>query len=251
MRKFDDDIKTNFVCQTDGYPIFYENKKGRQPIYNKNIIGYLKATSFNLDGNSRSLVRANYKAGIEQSYGFHLRSDNYLEKLPLFVAKLYPQEKWYEKDVYFTTADGGDKYTKDKDFLKSCFIFTCLSRYNKCLSFTGSDKRFYKNELCFDAGTLVSAQLEKFKLNSDENELVKIWKSVFTEAKKTENYNKKLSYGPYQIEMELNTSKKDENQKTVYDYPTLNGELENLKKKLKAYYAKYITPKLFEYELLK
>ena len=34
--------------------------------------------------------------------------------------------------------------------------------------FTGSDKRFYKNELSFDAGTLASEQLGKFKLNNDE-----------------------------------------------------------------------------------
>ncbi len=39
--------------------------------------------------------------------------------------------------------------------------------------------------------------------------------------------------------------------KIKYDYPTLNGELDNLKKELKSYYAKCITPKLFEYELLK
>ena len=185
------------------------------------------------------------------SRGFYLRSDNFIEKLPLFAAKLYPQKNWYERDVYFTTADDGDRYLTDKDFLKSCFIFTCLSRYNKCLSFTGSDKRFYKNELCFDNDTLASEQLGKFKLNSDEKELIKIWESVLAEARKTKNYSKKLSYGPYQIEIELNTSHKDDNDKTVYDYPTLNGELENLKKKLKAYYAKYIIQKLFEYELLK
>ena len=35
--------------------------------------------------------------------------------------------------------------------------------------------------------------------------------------------------------MELNTSDKDENNKIIYDYPTLNGELENLKKKLKSH----------------
>ena len=81
--------------------------------------------------------------------------------------------------------------------------------------------------------------------------MIKIWESVLAEARKTKNYSKKLSYGPYQIEIELNTSHKDDNDKTVYDYPTLNGELENLKNKLKVYYAKYITPKLFDYELLK
>jgi hypothetical protein len=248
-RKFEDDFENGVFVELSGE----ESRKNtdKKAKYNRNIIGYLRATSFNLDGNSRCLTRTITYDALTQSYGFYLRSDNYLEKLPLFCAKMYPQEKWYERDVYFTTADGGDKYTKDKDFLKFCFIFTCLSRYNKCLSFTGSDNRFYKNELCFDVATLTSEQLEKYKLNDDEKELVKIWQSILSEAKKTKNYNQKLAYGSYQIEIELNTFTKDVNNKKVYDYPTLNGELENLKKKLKPYYAKYITPKLFEYELLK
>ncbi|MFZ1019982.1 MAG: hypothetical protein WAN61_03280, partial [Minisyncoccia bacterium] len=224
------------------------------PKYNKNIIAYLITQDFGFEHPrlSTNLVRA----GVYAGNGFYLRSDNYLEKLPLFAAGKYPiEDKWYENGTIFKSSDGGDKYTKDKDFLKSCFIFTCLSRYNKCLSFTGSDKRFYKNELCFDRGTLASKQLEKFELNSDEKELIKNWQSVLAEVKKEaknmEKYNKKLSYGPYQIEIELNTSHPDDNNKPIPDYPTLNGALDNLKKKLKVYYAKYITPKLFKYELLK
>jgi hypothetical protein len=245
-REFNNDIGTNVWCESDG--IEAKNRKcNGKSIFNENILGYMTAKGFLIGPSNFSLTRQI----LYNARGFYLRSDNYLQKLPLFAAKLYPQEKWYEKDVYFTTADGGDKYTKDKDFLKSCFIFTCLSRYNKCLSFTGSDKRFYKNELCFDTKTLAAEQLEKYKLNTDEKELIKIWQSVLSEAKKTKNYDKKLAYGSYQIEMELNTFKKDDNNKIIYDYPTLNGELENLKKKLKTYYAKYITPKLFEYELLK
>ena len=247
-RQFSDDKK--------GVTIGYDGKESKDvkirisPLYNKNIIGYLVAQSFSFE-NPRMLSNL-FRTAIYNGNGFYLRSDNFLEKLPLFAAGKYPiEEKWYENGTIFKSSDGGDKYTKDKDFLKSCFIFTCLSRYNKCLSFTGSDKRFYKNELCFSASTLASEQLEKFKLNSGEKELIKIWESVLAEARKTKNYSKKLSYGPYQIEIELNTSHKDDNDKTVYDYPTLNGELENLKKKLKVYYAKYITPKLFEYELLK
>ena len=111
-------------------------------------------------------------------------------------------------------------------------MHVCLDITNVFLSL-GSDKRFYENELCFDAGTLASEQLGKFKLNSDEKELIKNWEDILTEAKKTENYNKKLTYGLYQIEMELNTSERDENNKTIYDYPTLNGEIENLKKEIK------------------
>ncbi len=236
----------------DGYNFDYKLDKSLRitPKYNKNIIAYLITQDFGFEHPrlSTNLVRV----GVYAGNGFYLRTDNYLEKLPLFAAGKYPiEEKWYENGTIFKSSDGGDKYTKDKDFLKSCFIFTCLSRYNKCLSFMGSDKRFYKNELCFDNDTLASKQLEKFKLNSDEEELIKIWKSVLLEARKTKNYNKTLAYGPYQIEIELNTSHKDDKDKIIYDYPTLNGELENLKKKLKAYYVICITPKLFEYELLK
>lgn len=248
--------KRPFESDGKGITVGYDGKESKDvkirisPLYNKNIIGYLVAQSFSFE-NPRMLSNL-FRTAIYNGNGFYLRSDNYLEKLPLFAAGKYPiEDKWYENGTIFKSSDGGDRYIKDKDFLKSCFIFTCLSRYNKCLSFTGSDKRFYKNELCFDTGTLASKQLGKYKLNIDEKELIKIWQNVLFESKKTKKYHKKLSYGPYQIEMELNTSKKDDNNKIIYDYPTLNGELENLKKKLKMYYAKYITPKLFEYELLK
>ena len=59
-------------------------------------------------------------------------------------------DSWYEKDMYATTSDGGDAYTKDDDFLKSCLLYTCLSNQNKCLSFLGSDGHMYQNELCLD-----------------------------------------------------------------------------------------------------
>jgi len=250
-RSFDTD-KKGIISQANGYE--YDKKTGTRikPINNKNILGYMIVQSFMFE-NPR--LKVNFtRLPIFNGNGFYLRRDNYLEKLPLFVAGKYPiEDKWYENGIIATTSDGGDRYKKDKIFLKSCFIFTCLSRYNKCISFTGSDKIFYKNELCFDNNTLSSEQLKKFKLNSNERELIKIWERVLAEAKSKEikNYNKKLKYGPYQIEIELNTSYKDENNKIVYDHPTLNGELENLKKKLKVYYAKYITSKLFEYELLK
>ena len=48
-----------------------------------------------------------------------LRSDNFITKLSLFCTKLFPQERWYERDVYFTTADKGEEYVEDKDFLRN------------------------------------------------------------------------------------------------------------------------------------
>lgn len=255
FREDESDIVVDFYLGADGYEIpGYRYKKGRVPIFNSNIIGYITAIGYPINAINRRLTRCNTKTELEQSFGFHLRSDNYLEKLPLFVAKLFPQDNWYDKDVYFTTSDGGDAYTKDKDFLKSCLVYTCLSNQNKCLSFTGSDGRYYKNELCFDEDTLATKDLEKATLNKDEEELLRLWRRILENAKKTKKYNEELFYGVYQIDQELNTYTVDAGYKTkkrVYDYPELNGDLITLRTKLKEYYKKHITEKMFKYELIK
>ena len=214
---------------------------------NKNIIAYMFAGGFSVDVKHIALVRTT----IFNGRGFYLRSDNFIEKLPLFAAKLYPQKNWYERDVYFTTADGGDRYLKDKDFLKTCFIFACLSQRNHCRSFDGSDGRFYKNELCFDKGTLASSKVKNYKLTKDEQDLLDTFTDMLTKAKHTKNYNKKYTYGTYQIDEELNTRFKNENDEWIYDYPELNTAINSLKTKLARYYEAVIQPKLFEYELLK
>lgn len=256
-RTFATDIKSNMVCNSDGTVICGWSHKTKTSIYNDNIIAYIAANGFTPDAKHRYLMRCGYKTGVEQSFGFMVRMDNYLEKLPMWVSKLYPDDKWYEKDVYNNTADGGDTYTKDKNFLKSCLLYTCLSNQNKCLTFTGSDGRFYRNELCFDTtngDTVASADLEKMKLDKDEKALMDMWNNIFTEAKKTANYDKNSTYGVYQITKELNTSHEvgtGKSKKTVYDYPTLNGYLISLRDMLKAYYKSHITDKMFQYELLK
>ncbi len=198
-----------------------------------------------------SLTRVITHNGLTKVIGFYLRSDNFIEKLPLFAAKLFPQKNWYERDIYFTTADGGDSYIKDKNLLKSCLIFTCLSSRNHCRSFDGSDGRFYRNELCLDGNTTAAEKLKSFQLSESEKELLTSFKEVLKEAKKTENYNSKYTYGTYQIDNELNTSNKDENDTIIYDYPQLNTKLLALKTKLNKYYEAEIQPKLFKYQLLK
>lgn len=255
LRADDNDKTDGTVCASDGSPIYgYKYKKGRKPLYNKKIIGYLTSIGYAINAVNYRLTRSNTKTEIEQSFGFHLRSDNYLKKLPVWCAKLFPQDNWYDKDVYFTTSDGGDAYTHDNDFLKSCLIYTNLSNQNKCLSFTGSDGRYYKNELCFDEGTLSSKDLEKFQLDKEEEELISLWNKILNQAKSTKLYKKDLSYGVYQITKELNTFKlvkTGTSNKKVYDYPELNGNLETLRVKLKEYYKSHITDKMFQYELIK
>lgn len=248
-------LETVVFCESDG-----TETKGRRcdgkSYYSDEIICYLTPKGFTLDANNNNLVRMTHY----NNRGTYATKSNYLSMLPLFVAKEYPRDKFYEKGegcVYFTTSDGGDTYTHDPEFLKSCLLYTCLSNQNKCLSFNGSDGRYYRNELCFDTtngDTVASADLAKMTLDTDEKVLVVLWNNILDEAKKTENYDSRLTYGVYQITKELNTSKTagtGKNKKTVYDYPVLNGYLDTLRTMLKAYYKSHITRKMFKYELLK
>lgn len=249
---FSDDDISKLWCAKDGTEAV--GKKVRVKSYrNDNIIGYLEADSFQIAPHVRNVTIG----CLYNGNGCYLTRDQYKNILPLWVAKMVPLDNWYEKDVYATTSDGGDAYTHDNDFLKSCLIYTCLSNQNKCLSFDGSDGRYYRNELCFDTtngDTVASADLAKMTLDADEKALMKLWDDILAEAKKTANYDNRLTYGVYQITKELNTSHKTgtgRSQQTVYDYPTLNGYLETLRTNLKSYYKSHITNKMFKYELLK
>lgn len=230
------------------------------------FIGFMNISGFNLDAKSVGLYRNNTLHGHGSC--FFLYTDVYIIKLPLFVAKMYPRNEWWEKGecgIYFTTSDGGDTYTHDANFLKTCLIYTCLSNQNKCLTFDGSDGRHYQNELCFDTSNEANLPLafkdlmeynchDETVLDEDENELMELWWKILAEARKTKNYDKTKTYGVYQITKELNTfhqEGKGKAKKNIYDYPELNGDLNSLRDKLKEYYKSHITSKMFKYELLK
>lgn len=233
-------------CNKDGNEA--KDKKIRvKSYYNRNIIAYLEADSFQIAPLKRNMTTA----CLYDGNGCYITRDQYINILPIWVAKYIPLDIWYENDVYCTTSDGGDRYTRDNDFLKSCLIYTCLSRYNKCLSFNGSDGRFYRNELCFHKDALANVDLKKFKLDADEKELLEVWGRVLDKAEKTGKMVDGFTYGPYQIEQEINTFVKTEDGKNVYDYPELNSELNTLKVLLKKYYTTHICEKMFEYELVK
>ena len=87
-RKFSGDLPGTVCCEADGT----ESTKQcyRDILVNENIIGYLRAFSFGIDPKNYCLTRCVSKNALG---GFYLRSDNYLTKLPLFCAKMFPQDK--------------------------------------------------------------------------------------------------------------------------------------------------------------
>ena len=223
------------------------------------------ASNFQIDRKDVALTRC----GLYKAHGFYLRSDNYLEKLPLFVAATFPYDKWYKTDVYSKSYDGQGSYITDKEFLKRCLIYTALTPKNKCRSLIGSDKRFYRNELCFDKeDTLAYNSLQEFinngyELLEAEENLLKYWGDVLFEIKRTEEYKKVIKqypdfrFGLWQIMEDINI-KIDSGRKNrqgepvlVYKYANLNTAIKTLDTTIKAYYETYIIPLLFKYELIK
>lgn len=262
-RDFDDDTQDGIICERNGNEF---ERNGRQIsvkfVYNENAIAYIVADGFLLDRKDVMLTRS----GIYKGHGFYVRSDNFVEKLPLFVAAAFPYDRWYKTDVYSKSYDGGGAHLADAEFLKRCLIYTALTPKNKCRSLLGSDGRFYRNELCFDGDTLAQKAIDAFteqglNLLDVEEDLLKYWSDVFYQAKKTTEFKKRTKvqdwrYGLWQIMQELDVKiqqgvNRDGTPKMVYKYNTLHSEIGKLDAAIKKYYAEYIIPLLFKYELIK
>ena len=202
------------------------------------------------------------RCGLYKGHGYYLRRDNYLEKLPMFCASRYItyNRQWTERARIMKSADGTTAFMRDvasgklSQFLLKCLLFTCMETQNHMRTFTGSDGRFYKNELCLDGThgeTLAMRDIKALVLNEREQEILKQWEQVLFYARQAEEYNPALTYGVYQIFAEIDTSYKDENDNTIYNNVELHTALAGLKTLVKAYYNAEIVPVLFEYEFLK
>lgn len=178
-----------------------------------------------------------------------LGEDNVFNVIPLFVANCYKTKDYTEKGIIFKSGDGGLEYQKDKDFLNDCFVWSCLTNANKCVS-----NEHIKNELCLGQTTKADELLD---VNSRNTELLKKWREVLKLAKYTDEYNPEWTYGLHQIIKKINikADSGDCNKKgepiMIHKYDELNESIKELKTELNEFYEKYITDNLFKYELLK
>lgn len=250
-KKLPTDEKATAVVGYDGCETHLRNNKKFNPVYSKDILAHLEASGFGLTAQDVRMTRISTYHG----YGSQVRTNNYAEQTALFVAKQYPQKNWYEKDIYYTTSDKGDLYKQDTDFLRKATLWTCISHKNHCLSFEGSDGRFYNNEMCLDENSLVRKELieqvKYGKLDRADLMLLGVFDELLELAKDTPEYNSKYHYGTYQIELDINTSYKDGNGKKIFNNEKVNTKLKELKVRLSDYYDNELESKLFEYELLK
>lgn len=259
-RKFPDDEEGGTILGFDGK----EKTSGKirlHPIFNDNIVGYLTVETSGFD--NPDLHASLLTAGNYGSNGFYLRKDNYLQKLPMFCASRYItyNREWTERARIMKSADGADRFNADvasgklDQWLRKCLLFTCLEMQNHMRTFTGSDGRFYRNELCLDTtngDTLASKDIATLNMNDDEKKLLNQWNTLLKYAKNTDEYDSDLTYGVYQIFTDIDTSYKDDvTGETVWNNLEVHSALKTLKEQVKTYYNKEIVPMLFEYEFLK
>lgn len=229
--------------------------------YGDDILGYMVADGSgfdNPDTHSSLLVAGRYNGN-----GFYVRKSNYLEKLPMFAASRYItyNRAWTERARIMKSADGAERFAKDvasgklRQFLLKCLLFTCVELQNHMRTFTGSDGRFYRNELCLDGTngeTIALRDIRELPISEKEKTILQQWETVMQWAQKADNYNPALTYGVYQISAELDTAHVDETTgKTIWDHLELHSALIALRLLAKKYYNSEIVPVLFEYEFLK
>lgn len=260
-RTFPDDESKGILVAHNGLEAGSTIKKRLKPIINKNILGYMVVDTSGFD--NPDLHACLLVAGIYNGNGFYLRSDNYLEKLPMFCASRYItyNREWTERARIMKSGDGADRFFADvaseklDQWLRKCLLFTCLEMQNHMRTFTGSDGHFYRNELCLDGTngeTIALHDIKELTFGEKETNLVKQWETVLQWAKRADNYVPTLTYGVYQIFAELDTSHTDETTgDTVWDNVELHSALQGLKQLVKDYYNSEIVPLLFEYAFLK
>lgn len=258
------DTEDGVLLNFDGTEIGKDRSSvSQKPFYNDNIIGYLAVKGANFDNPDASvhlLRTAEY-----DGHGFYVRTTNFLQSLPMFAASRYItyNREWTERSRVMKSADKAERFLADVQngrldkFLLKCLLFTCIEMQNHCRSFTGSDGRYYRNELCLDTThgeTIASKELKRLTPNALETKIFKLYGSLMQHVKEAKEYVADLTYGIYQINEEIDTSYKDKSSKkakTVYNNIQVHSDLRAMKELCKEYYNREIVPTLFEYEFLK
>lgn len=260
-RKYED-TADGVLLDFDGTEIGKDRTSISQtPYFNSNILAYLAVKGANFDNPDASVHLL--RTGEYDGHGFYVRTTNYMQSLPMFAASRYItyNREWTERARIMKSADKAETFFADakngklNNFFLKCLLFTCIEMQNHCRSFTGSDGRFYRNELCLDTTngeTIASKDIKNLKANETEKTILELYSTLLNHVKETKEYRKELTYGIYQIFAEIDTSYTDEiTGKTVYNNIQVHSDLQAMKELCKNYYNSEIVPILFEYEFLK
>ncbi len=265
FRRFDTDEDNGIVVHTDGTETSAYNKSSTvtaaHKLYNDNIIAYMISKGSTLDNpgfNSNLLIATRY-----DEHGCYLRTDTFMQYLPAFAASqfLNNQKSWMFSS-YGGSADDADHYWADvasgklDTFLLKTLFWCCMTHYTHMCSQVGSDNRIYKNQICFDRGTIASKIFAKalkdgYEFTDEEQELWDYYRDLMIMVRNVDEYNPDFTYGIYQIEKDVDTTYKNKAGKVIHNHGDICNLLKKIKEKAKVYYVKEIVPTLMKYEFLK
>jgi hypothetical protein len=145
---------------------------------------------------------------------YKLGEDNLLQQLPLWVANCYECKDYTEVDVIMKSADGGVEYQKDIEFLQKCFIWSCVTNKNVCIS-----NENIPNQFCLYQDTSADKILQKMILDGKDKDILSSWNKLIMKIKTKMEYKPHYKYGLYQIEKDINidieSGRKDKTGKNV------------------------------------
>ena len=272
-RTFDNDTDDGIVASLKGDEIQKGKSYRVKPIFNRNIVAYMVVMQSGFD--NPDLNSGLTTVGRYDGNGFFIRDDDWISKLPIFVASRYCtyNREWTERARIMKSADKKLQFENDlqngllDNFAKQCLIATCFEPHNHCRSMVGSDGRSYKNELCFDnldgKITLAKEKLDEYiaagyELSDLEQKMFDKWNDILTYIHDncSDEYNPEYTYGLYQIDEEINIKIQQGvdskgNPKMIQKYGDLNDYIKDLKELVKKYYLENLVDTLFEYEFLK
>lgn len=129
-----------------------------------------------------------YASYCKVQKAYKLGEDNILKQLPLWVANCYEYKKYTEIDVIMKSADGGIEYQKDIVFLQKCFIWSCITNKNVCIS----NERIL-NQFCLYQDTNADKILKKMKLDIEDKGLLILWNKLLLKIKTKSEYKSRVS----------------------------------------------------------
>ena len=282
-REFEDDIPS-VALGTSGDEHTGRTKVMVKPIYNDNIIGYFMDSAFPMDAKNCYFVRL----GLYAAHGFYMRDDNFLKYMPMYTAARAHTylKKWYQKDVYYKTIDGGLEYMNDNNFVRKCLLWTMLAPNTKHKSLVLSNGQKVANRLAFEEGTIGYDTYYKMRSDkvdydsmtreelieymtkdkedySSEDKIITFYNTLVENVKTKEDYGKEeynrmaeefgegFTIGLWQIIDNINIYKDPNATRKTKKYKKLDAAIKSFKSELEKFYINEILNDLFKYELIK
>lgn len=228
--KFEKVDSLDYTCDLGEKIVRVERIKSKWNLFvdhnkKQKILAKMVAQGGNRNMMGAALMSPDSKATSHVKY-IDIDIDNILLNLPLFVCNFYKDKDYTEKEVIMKSADGGNRFRKDKEFLNDCAQWSYLTNKNKCT--------------------------KECKIWDEIPKLIRIDSKFKNDMQNILRYAKIEKWiGLQNIDNEYNTTSEDDYGRKQKDNIQLDIAIKELKENLNNFYEEKLTKKMFKYQLLK